>query len=1154
MGLRSLLGLPPKKSKSDTPAPALGDPAVYHGAERKYDQVANHPGFALLSEAQKKALTGAREEAGGLQAHGAFDDAAKRLGDATAVAAGQIVKAQSAKKDFESTRPKISGVLDGAQLLGVSSDYIKALRERLNTIVAGADTDIVAGAVALARLGRDIAGDKTIKEARRARDRVLNDKDRVEAEAVKALKVEKETPEVLKQNRILADALPKIGDNAGKLNFIEAERYIGVCETCIAAINAEAPGIAAAIALRDKVKAERRLMDADVNVARRVYGTTDEATGLIKQFKRVDQGFEGAIIAKDYKIAQTYLKQLESLTARILELIPAMEADENARAARKAELEEVRSDYAKVKKIPAVTAELDRIFKLFDSRVDGYFAAYNAREFDQATALTQQIKDLRVEYLTAAEDAADELQKNTEALNIWNNQCKARFGALDGILPTLPDMTTAVTDAKATYERVNAQLTAKEFSAALASAQQLKGLLDTIDGLKEANAAALLVRNSGWGEYRKIKGLCKQALAVKPLTPEMAVLFKTFLDSHDEFHKLRREGDDGAIGKLPDVTRNAQAVVDGKDANALGRDSAEAAAEKARDAAIADYSKAKALAEKYLPASRKELSVMQGVGYDFNLAFKSGRFMESIDHLKRLPGAIKAINDARPGWELTAAAAKSDYDKDYDKVKKDYDKVVAYELVLPGLESEINGAKTSKADADGEYAKGNMGKAAAHLERLAAIVSGLTARKGDHDTAVADKAWVESKKAGIGGDVTTATTNFALLPETQDIQNRMKFALEVADAAVSGLDFAEARRQWSELERLLGLWTARSADNDNAWTAEAQEVDRRLDDVDTELGLVGDIKGITPELKKLLSDFDAVKSRFWKAYAALDWVLVLSLMDAFERRLKALAAKKSDYDSALLAAQPIADTATRELDDISPEDLKDKPTDEKLKLLDDMRATGAELTPAQRKLQRKLYASLDYDPKFKEVDERRRGELVEALKADDEVTQARGNWAGMDDDAKLAVLVKVMNAECRVFNIPPPAVRLFYEPPGDEGFFSPGSMTLNLNTHPDSGWTDYKEAVNTVVHENMHNYQAVLVRRLEEGIITSEDPEYMQALIFAANDAPGGYVPPSETLDADEADTKPYKTQPVEAHAWDSGDGVAGDLMAAAPPDEDEEY
>jgi hypothetical protein len=1148
MSLRKLLGLPPKKSKSSTPPPSKGDPATYDAAKQKYEQVAGHPGLKLLNDAQQKALLAAREEAGGMQAHGEYDAAAKRLSDAVGVAAGQIVKAQTAKKDFDATRPKISGVLDGVQLLGVPGDHMKVLRGRFDKIVADADTDITAAAIALNHLGRDIANDTVIKEAKRARARVLSEKDKVEAAAAEALKVPQETPGVVKQHRILADALPNIGWNSGKLNFVEAERYLDICNDCIVKINAEATGIAAAIKLRDEVIAKRKLMDADIKAARMIYGLSDEAEGLVSQFKRLDQSFEGAMVGKDYKIAQTYLKQLESLTKRVLELKPAMVAEEKAIAARKVQLGEVRSEYAKVKKIPAATSELDRIFALFKAKIDAYFDAYNAKDYDLATAQVAPIKALRGEYMEAAKDAADELQKNKDGLKLWNTKCKKRYAAMQKIKPALPAMVSAIADATSAFKDVNAQSTAKDFTAALASVQKLKGLLDTIDGLIKDNEAANTERNKGWGEYKKHKALCEQALDVKPNTPEMAALYKTFVTGHDAFHKLRKEGDKSALGKLPDVVKNAQAVVDGKDTNDAGKAEGEAAAEKARDAAVPDYNTAKALASKYLPNSKRELGALTDVVVAFNWAFKAGRFMESIEHLSRLPAAIKVINDSEPDWAKAAGASKSVYDKRYAGTKKDYDKVVTYELVLPGLDTEIAQVKAQKQEADAEYAKGNMGKAAALLGKLEAGVGKLVGKKGAYDTALADKGWVEAKQSSIGGDVDKASKGFALLPETQDIQGRLKYAMSVAKAAMDDLDFAEARRQWGELERLLGLWKAKETENEAAWSDEAKQVSDRLDGFDTERDTADDIKGITPELKKLVAEYDAVDTRFWKAYRALDWALALSLMGEFERTAKVLAASKSDYDAALLVAQPRADEATQELTDITPSDLKAKPTAQKLKLLEDMRATGADLTPAQRKLQRKLYASLDYDPEFKAEDEKRRGELVEALKADKEVTGARGKWATMDDDQRLAVLVKVMNAECKVFKIPAPAVLLFYVPPGDEGFFSPGSMTLNLNTHPDSGWSDYKEAINTVVHENMHNYQAVLVQRLQEGIITKDDPEYTQALIFAANDEPGGYVAPSEKLDPDESGTKPYKTQPVEAHAWDTGDGVAKDLMSGTKP------
>ncbi len=1154
MGLRELLGLPPKRSRASTPEPDTtsagpqSDPATYAAAIKKCDQVLGHAGFASLSQEQQDALTDARSDADQLNAQARHGDASKHLNDATGLAAKQIVKAQTAQKDYDATAPKIPGVLDGIRLLGVDTAHVQTLQERYNTIAAAADTDIVTAAKDILALAKDLASDPLISAAKAARSVVLSEQSKVEAEGAEALKVEIETPVVQKQNRILADALPNISWNAGKLNFVEAARYIETSKACIALINAEAPGIAAAIKLRDDVLAERKKMDADVQTARLVYGVTEEAKGVISSFKRADQNFEGAILKKDYALAQTYLNSLSSLTKRVIELKPAMEAEEAAQAARNAQVSDIQDEYRAVKKTPTVTSELVRIFALFDAKVDAYFEAYNKKEYDKATALVPEIKALRAEYVEAADDAADELQKDVQAQRIWKKKCRARFAAMKKLNPTLPAMKDAVDQARAAKDEVNAKSTAKDFTATLAAVQRLEGILDTIDELIEDDAAALKVRKAGWAAYKPHTQLCKDALNVKPLTPEMAALYKAFVKAHDEFHNLRKQGDEDAVDLLPDLVAKAQAVLAGKDENQAGEAEAQKAAEDARDAAVPDFRKAKSTAEKYRPVSDKELNALTQVSRNFGWLFQAGRFMEAVEALKALPAAIKAIDDAEPQWKATAAASKKVFDKRVKKLKSDYDKVVAYEHILPGLDAEIANVVKLKADVDSAEGAGKIGEASGILETLEDCVATLISRKGEYDTALADKTWVEAKKASIEADVDSTIDAFALLPETQDIQSRMRYAKDVAKTALTNLNFGEARIQWAELDRLLGEWKSKETDNDDAWTDEAKDVSRRLKAVKAERTQARAIKPITPDLEKLHTEYRDIADRFWQAYRARDWIFAQSLLDKFEPAVKALAAAKPAYDAALLAAQPVADAATRELTDISPADLKSKSTDEKLQLLSDMRATGADLTPAQRKLQRKLYASLDYDPAFKEADEKRRAELVEALKADKEVTEARGKWGGMTDDQRLAVLMKVLNAECRVFNIPPPAVRLYYTPRG-EGFFSPGSMTLNLNTHPDSGWSDYKEAVNTVVHENMHNYQAVLGQRLEEGLITPEDPEYAQAMIFAANDAPGGYVAPSEKLDPDEAGTKPYKTQPVEAHAWDSGDGVAEALVAGiAPP------
>lgn len=1146
MSLRKLLGLPEKRAKTDK-ARTSEPPKGFTAAKDKFDKLSAHPGLKTLTDAQQKTFAQAGTEATGLSKLGAFDEAQKVLTDAAGVAANQIVKAQTAAKDLDAAKRKISGVLDGIQLMGVPSDHVKTLRERYAKISKDAETDLVAAAKAMALLGRDIANDETVKKAKIARDSYLSDHKTVEAAGAEALKVETETPGVLKNHRILADALVKMGFAAGKLDFPEAGRYLGICNTCIVAINAEAPAIAAAIKLREEVKAKRKAIDKLVYDARLIYGLTEESKGLVAQFKSTDQGFEGAMLAKDYKIAQTYLKTLENRAKQVLELKPQIEKQEKEEAARKVQTAEIVSIRKAVHKIDTVTGDLTRAREAFDEKVDAYFAALKAEEFDKATALVSEIKSAKSDFDDAASKSKAELKLDSEGVTIWNNQCSKRYGEMLKLKAFTPEMTKAIEAAKASYAGFAKNHKSKDIAAKVEFLKTLSKDLDTVDGLKKANDEAGQQSTVNLVAYNKHRKLFVDAFAIKPNTEELQALFNTFKTNHTALWDKVIGGDTGAADLIDGVIEDAEAVIDGAADNDTSQAAAKKSAEQARDKAIPEYNRARKLAEKYKPASKKLLDVLTTAATRFNWAFKAERFVEAAIYLAGIPAAVQAIDDAAPEWKKAAAADKDKYDKREKKLIKGFRTVLAYEDVLPGLILQIDTAITLKKEADALYGQKKVGDASEKLDAFEEAISDLLKRKADHDKAVKDKKFVDDKTSILGGDLDKAIKGFALLPETQDIQARLTYCEKVVKSAVKVLDFAEARAQWVEIERLLGLWAAKKDDNNAAWTKEASEVSKRLHGVESECDIARKIKGITPDLKKIVGDYDAVSNRFWKAYRALDWALCLSLMDEFERTVKIVAASKSDFDTALILAKAKSDTATQDIEDTSPEDLKKKPAAEKIKLLEEMRGTGEELSKEQRKLQRKVYASMDYDPAFKEADEKRRDELIETLKADKEVTEARGKWGKMTDEDRLKVLLRVLNAECKVYDIPAPAVRLYRKPKG-EGFFSPQTMTLNLNTHPDSGWSDYQEAVNTVVHENMHNYQAVLERRLEEGILTPNDPEFTQAQIFAANDAAGAYVSPEEPLDDDEKGTRPYMTQPVEAHAWDSGDGVAEALVSAIKP------
>jgi hypothetical protein len=91
-----------------------------------------------------------------------------------------------------------------------------------------------------------------------------------------------------------------------------------------------------------------------------------------------------------------------------------------------------------------------------------------------------------------------------------------------------------------------------------------------------------------------------------------------------------------------------------------------------------------------------------------------------------------------------------------------------------------------------------------------------------------------------------------------------------------------------------------------------------------------------------------------------------------------------------------------------------------------------------------------------------------------------------------------------------------------------------------AAWADdFKETIDTILHENMHHYQDELVKMLHEGSLKSSDPRYDQALMFEVNKLdPGGYIEPKEG-DAD------YRAQPVERSAYETGTATVGKVIDA---------
>ena len=268
------------------------------------------------------------------------------------------------------------------------------------------------------------------------------------------------------------------------------------------------------------------------------------------------------------------------------------------------------------------------------------------------------------------------------------------------------------------------------------------------------------------------------------------------------------------------------------------------------------------------------------------------------------------------------------------------------------------------------------------------------------------------------------------------------------------------------------------------------------------------------------------------------------------------------------------------------EGLKTKSNGEKLKLLETIReGKGRDMDTDQRKLQREIYKTMSLDATFESREEpvrkRVRGKVKAALldeeaperatikdwdksyaadtpearKQKKQAARTKMNAPGIDWDnwqsdktldpaiqadlnSKMKLAEKVLSIQCAERGMTPPPIK-FMKPaapkvvgPGvtttKKGHFSPSENAIFLNPDPDGSFADFADLIDTVIHENTHNYQHQLVQQLKDGTLKPDSPLYEQARIFAANEAPGGYVKPEE-------DQAVYEKQPMEEHAWRAG-------------------
>jgi hypothetical protein len=275
----------------------------------------------------------------------------------------------------------------------------------------------------------------------------------------------------------------------------------------------------------------------------------------------------------------------------------------------------------------------------------------------------------------------------------------------------------------------------------------------------------------------------------------------------------------------------------------------------------------------------------------------------------------------------------------------------------------------------------------------------------------------------------------------------------------------------------------------------------------------------------------------------------------------ALAKMRQEHDRLKSEGPPKAAKAQATIEKATPEELAEmarKSYAECNALVENLRQGDPSTLEQRRAAMAKLFKAIPLDPKFQAKDDAKRRGVLDALKDPASgLAEAAKNWNkmpnprlnkdGQPDPAsmqKIKVLETALAIQCRQLGIdPPPKVKLFSDPASKvddhqkqtcAGHYDPTDGNIYLNDQSPTIQNDFDNALDTIIHENTHNYQNKLMADLEAGKLKPGDDDYEQAMMFRLNSGKGGYI--------DSGDG--YPEQPLERHAWQAG-GEARKLFFA---------
>jgi len=1040
------------------------------------------------------------------------------------------------KKEINSGKElikELNGMQDALKLAVVhqpdTSGEIKKLAGEVASAVSG--NDLQAGNVALFKL------ENLVYQARKHRDReaanLMAELKSLETEISRLMALPPETSTVVRGQRALGALKARLPKDATLDNLTRARTKLAELKAAMTELKAEEPLLAHAADLREQAQREHKALSAQLTAARHIHEVTPAFAKDRNTFKSLDDEVGGYLYKNAWAMA--------------LAKMPALETAAKKLNARKGEFEQaLRDEKAAADEKPLVKAAVDLAQKVPMTRPDAqqlldkmlaekadFKAAFKAKDWGRSVALASQCK--------ATSKSLVAIKAECVALKKLRDEVRKAFVAVDNRIKEAlrePDVLSEMKSLRTEASTLNSAFlecfnTIRDFEEAGRINRRLVQLAGQIEALKEANAEALARRKAFKAAYEAERPAIKLAMNMKPNTPEFLALYDKFRADYKPLWDAYQSGSEDAAELLETVKADIAALNAANDANTAAAKEAKKAATSKISAIAGKVDDARALINEHAPALEGLSTLLDDAVSDINSFNKKSQWAK----LERAIVEATEVCDRIDAAALTAAPETEKLKVAFegrwtDTLKGQITDVLGYEEVTPTMADELEIIEKT-SDKVEKLVTGKQWKhALEQLDKLEPLVAAKVAFKPTYDQLVVDALWLQTEMAKVKTRVDAIEKMEAVTRDVAIAKEGMEQFM--AEWKAKSENLSALRADWPTFIANIEAMEAHKAAHDAALLKQ-QEVNKAWAKVNTKVDKAREFRGYTPELEKLVSAFKETDREFLAAYSGYDYEVSLLLLPRVVKAADALIAKESDHTAAKAEASSKSSKALTALKGKSVGDLKKLDSGNQVALLEALRAEKGKLSDDQRAEQRKVYQAMELDPEFKKADGERRTQLASSIKDDEELMAAKDNWSSTPIPDRIRLLERTLKTECKIYGMPVPSVQTFSEPPGDEGFFDPDTNAINLNIHPDADFHDFYECIDTIVHENAHNYQEHLVTKLREGLILPGDPDYKQALLFAANSGPGDYVTSEEDEDV-------YEKQPLEEHAWATGGGIASAL------------